>query len=81
MFANARIIRFSPLKEITKKHFYNLFDVNVKGALFSVQKALPIFRDGGSIILNASIDESKVSEGLTVYSATKAAIRSFARTW
>ena len=49
LFANAGIIRFIPLKEITKEHFYNLFDVNVKGALFSVQKALPIFRDGGYI--------------------------------
>src|SRR3954465_9909867 len=81
LFANAGIIRFVPLAEITEEHFYNLIDVNIKGVLFSVQKALPIFRNGGSIILNASIGASKVSERLTVYNATKAAVRSFARTW
>jgi NAD(P)-dependent dehydrogenase (short-subunit alcohol dehydrogenase family) len=81
LFANAGIIRYVPLVEIFQEHFYNLFDVNVKGVLFTVQKALPIFRDGGSIILNASIGVSKASEGLTVYSASKAAVHSFARTW
>ena len=81
LFANAGIIRYVPLAEISQEHFYNLFDVNVKGVLFTVQKALPIFRDGGSIILNASIGASKASEGLIVYSASKAAVRSFARTW
>src|SRR5215212_6538875 len=81
LFANAGIIRYAPLGEISEQHFYNLIDVNVKGLLFTVQKALPIFRDGGSIILNASIGASKAGEGLSVYSATKAAIRSFARTW
>ena len=81
LFANAGIIRYAPLGEISEQHFYNLIDVNVKGLLFTVQKALPIFRDGGSIILNAPIGASKAGEGLSVYSATKAAIRSFARTW
>jgi NADP-dependent 3-hydroxy acid dehydrogenase YdfG len=68
LFANAGIIRFAPLGEISEQHFYNLIDVNVKGLLFTVQKALPIFRDGdgGSIILNASIDATKPSEGLCV---------------
>ena len=72
LFPNAGIIRYVPLIEISQEHFYNLFDVNVKGVLFTVQKALRIFRDGGSIILNASIGASKASEGLTVYSASKA---------
>jgi NAD(P)-dependent dehydrogenase (short-subunit alcohol dehydrogenase family) len=57
------------------------FDINVKGVLFTVQKALPLFQDGGSIILNASIGAFKGVEALSVYNATKAAIRSFARTW
>ena len=81
LFPNAGIIRYVPLIEISQEHFYNLFDVNVKGVLFTVQKALRIFQDGGSMILNASIGASKASEGLTVYSASKAAVRSFARTW
>ncbi|MGA9154122.1 MAG: SDR family oxidoreductase [Candidatus Nitrosopolaris sp.] len=67
--------------KISEEHFDKLFSINVKGLLFTVQKALPIFRDGGSIILNASIGASKGGEGLSVYHATKAAIRSFARSW
>jgi NAD(P)-dependent dehydrogenase (short-subunit alcohol dehydrogenase family) len=58
-----------------------VFDINVKGLLFTVQKALPLFTDGGSIILNASIVASKGLEAISVYSATKAAVRSFARCW
>jgi NAD(P)-dependent dehydrogenase (short-subunit alcohol dehydrogenase family) len=58
-----------------------MFDINVKGVLFTVQKALPLFQDGGSIILNASIVASKGLPAMSVYSATKAAVRSFARTW
>jgi NAD(P)-dependent dehydrogenase (short-subunit alcohol dehydrogenase family) len=81
LFANAGIIRYASLGEISEQHFYTLIDVNVKGLLFTVQKALPIFRDGSSIILNASIGATKPSEGLSVYGATKAAVRSFARTW
>ncbi len=67
--------------KISEEHFDKTFGVNVKGVLFSVQKALPLFQDGGSIILNASIAASKGVESFSVYSATKAAIRSFARTW
>src|SRR6202011_591587 len=66
---------------ITEEDFAKVFNINVKGLLFTVQKALPLFRDGGSIILNASIVASKGLEALSVYSATKAAVRSFARTW
>ena len=66
---------------ITEAHFDKTFSVNVKGLLFTVQKALPLFQDGGSIILNASIGGSKGVEGLSVNHATKAAIRSFARSW
>src|SRR6187200_781984 len=83
LFANAGIGEFAPLGEITEAHFDKTFGINVKGLLFSVQKALPLFQDdgGSSIILNASIAVSKGVEALSVYNATKAAIRSFARTW
>jgi NAD(P)-dependent dehydrogenase (short-subunit alcohol dehydrogenase family) len=81
LFANAGIIELASLGSITESHFAKIFSINVKGLLFTVQKALPLFRDGGSIILTASIAGSKGYEGSTVYSATKAAIRSFARSW
>ena len=81
LFANAGIIGAAPLGEISEEHFDKTFGVNVKGLLFTVQKALPLFQDGGSIILNASVAASKGFEATSVYSATKAAIRSFARTW
>ena len=81
LFANAGIGEFVPLGEISEEHFDKIFGVNVKGLLFTVQKALPLFQDGGSIILNASINASKGIEASSVYSATKAAVRSFARTW
>jgi NAD(P)-dependent dehydrogenase (short-subunit alcohol dehydrogenase family) len=81
LFANAGIIGLLPLGSITEDHFDKIFSVNVKGLLFTVQKALPLFQNGGSIILITSIAGSKGFEGLSVYSATKAAIRSFARTW
>jgi NAD(P)-dependent dehydrogenase (short-subunit alcohol dehydrogenase family) len=81
LFANAGIIELAPLGSIIESHFDKIFNINVKGLLFTVQKALPLFQDGGSIILNASINSSKGIETSTVYSATKAAIRSFARTW
>ena len=82
LFANAGIAQFAPLGEITEEHFDKIFRINVKGLLFTVQKALPLFQEGGgSIILNASIGSSKGFEETSVYSATKAAIRSFARTW
>jgi NAD(P)-dependent dehydrogenase (short-subunit alcohol dehydrogenase family) len=82
LFANAGIDEFAPLGAITESHFDKIFSVNVKGLLFTVQKGLPLFQDGGgSIILTASAGGSKGIEGYSVYHATKAAIRSFARTW
>jgi len=81
VFANAAGGSLAPLGAITEEHFDTTFSSNVKGLLFTVQKALPLLRDGGSIILNASIAGSKGLEGFSVYSATKAAVRSFARSW
>ena len=82
LFANAGVGELVPLEAITEAHFDKTFNINVKGLLFTVQKALPLFQDGGgSIILNASIAASKGIEASSVYNATKAAIRSFARTW
>jgi NAD(P)-dependent dehydrogenase (short-subunit alcohol dehydrogenase family) len=81
VFANAGIGAFAPLGAIEESHYNLIFDVNVKGVLFTVQKALPLLRDGGSIILNASIVSYKGMPAFSVYSATKAAVRSFARTW
>jgi len=81
LFANAGIGDFVPLGSITEESFDKTFGINVKGLVFTVQKALPLFQDGGSIILNASVAGSKGIEAFSVYSATKAAVRSFARTW
>ena len=81
LFANAGGGELAPLGDISEEHFDKAFRVNVKGLLFTVQKALPLFRDGGSIILNASIAGSKGMEAFSVYSAAKAAVRSFARSW
>src|SRR5271168_1408456 len=81
VFANAGVGEFVATDAMTEAHFDMTFDVNVKGLLFSVQKALPLFNDGGSIILNASIAGSKGVPAFSVYSATKAAVRSFARSW
>src|SRR5919106_146254 len=81
LFANAGVGELVPLGAITEAHFDKTFGINVKGLLFTVQKALPLFQDGGSIILNASIAASKGMEAFSVYSATKAAVRSFARCW
>ena len=81
LFANAGVPALAPLGEITEEHFEKVFHINVKGLLFTVQKALPLFTDGGSIILNASIVASKGLESISVYSASKAAVRSFARCW
>jgi NAD(P)-dependent dehydrogenase (short-subunit alcohol dehydrogenase family) len=80
VFANAGVSRYAPLGEITEELYDSIFDINVKGLLFTVQKALPLLRDGGSIILT-SIVASKGLGSNSVYSATKAAVRSFARTW
>ncbi len=81
LFANAGLGESAPLEAITEAHFNKIFSVNVKGLLFTVQKALPLFQGGGSIILNASTAGSKASTGFSVYGATKAAVRSFARSW
>ena len=81
VFANAGGLKVAPLGKITEEHFDSLFDGNVKGLLFTVQKALPLMPDGASIILSASIAAGKGFPDWSVYSATKAAVRSFARTW
>ena len=81
VFANAGVATFAQFGQITEEHFDSIFNVNVRGTLFTVQKALPLMPDGASIILNASIVASKGLGMNSVYSATKAAIRSFARTW
>ena len=81
VFANAGIAKYAAIGEITEELYHSIFDINVKGLLFTVQKALPLLSDGASIILNASIVASKGLPSNSVYSATKAAVRSFARTW
>jgi NAD(P)-dependent dehydrogenase (short-subunit alcohol dehydrogenase family) len=81
VFANAGTARYAPLGKITEELYESIFNTNVKGLVFTVQKALPLLSDGGSIILNASIVGSKGLPANSVYSATKAAVRSFARTW
>jgi NAD(P)-dependent dehydrogenase (short-subunit alcohol dehydrogenase family) len=81
VFANAGVAKFSPLGKITEELYDSIFSINVKGLLFTVQKALPLLPDGASIILNASIVATKGLPANSVYSATKAAVRSFARTW
>jgi NAD(P)-dependent dehydrogenase (short-subunit alcohol dehydrogenase family) len=81
VFANAGVAEFAPLGEITEEHFDKLFDINVKGTLFTVQKALSLLNDGGSIILNGSVASVKGTHAFSVYGATKAALRSFVRTW
>jgi NAD(P)-dependent dehydrogenase (short-subunit alcohol dehydrogenase family) len=81
IFANAGVAQLAPFGTVNDK-FYDLhFDVNVKGMFFAVQKALPLMKDGGAIILTGSIADVKGFPDISVYSATKAAVRSFARTW
>jgi len=81
VFANAGFARFAPLDKITEEHYDLIFNANVKGVIFTVQKALPLIPDGGSIILNASIVATKGFADWSMYSAAKAAVRSLARTW
>jgi NAD(P)-dependent dehydrogenase (short-subunit alcohol dehydrogenase family) len=81
LFANAGLGEFSPLETISEAHIDKMFNINVKGLVFTVQKALPLFKDGGSMILSASIAAYKPTDGFSIYSATKAAVRSFARSW
>lgn len=79
--ANAGVGEFVSFDKLTEEHFDRLFDINVKGAVFTVQKALPLLVDGGSVILIGSVASVKGTSSFGVYSATKAALRSFARTW
>src|SRR5260370_785036 len=81
VFANAGVVTKAPLGSLTEEHVENQLDVNVKGVIWTVQKALPLMGPGGSIILNASIVASKGWADWSVYSASKAAVRNFARTW
>ena len=81
LFASAGQGELAKLEEVTEGHFDKTFDLNVRGTLFTVQKALPLFNDNGSIFLNGSIASIKGFPAFGVYSASKAAVRSFARTW
>ncbi|ATQ68634.1 MULTISPECIES: glucose 1-dehydrogenase [Methylosinus] len=81
LFANAGLARLAPLEAVDEAHFDLLFGVNVKGLLFTVQKALPLFSAGGAIVLNSSVANTKGMPAFGVYSATKAAVRSFVRSW
>ena len=81
LFANAGAGTIAPLEVATEAHFDQTFDVNVKGMFFTVQKALPLFNDGGSIILNSSVSNVLGLPGFTAYAASKAAVRNFARGW
>ena len=81
VFANAGAAKYAPFGTITEELYDSIFNINVKGLLFTVQKALPLLTDGASVILNASVVGSKGLSANSVYSATKAAVRSFARTW
>ncbi|HEY3653683.1 MAG TPA: SDR family oxidoreductase [Steroidobacteraceae bacterium] len=81
VFANAGFGEFLPLGKITEEHFDKLFNTNVKGTLFTIQKALPLLNDGASVILTGSVGSVKGTAGFWVYGATKAAIRNFVRAW
>ena len=81
VFANAGFGEFATLDSVTEEHFDRLFNINVKGALFTVQKALPLLNAGGSIIVTGSVASAKGTPGFWVYGATKAAIRNFVRAW
>ena len=81
LFASAGQGEFAKLEEVTEEHFDKTFDLNVRGTLFTVQKALPLFNDGGSIFMTGSNAAAKGFPGFGVYAASKLALRSFARTW
>lgn len=81
VFANAGLGELAPLEDVTEEHFDRIFDINVKGTLFTVQKALPLLNDGGSVILTGSVASVKGSPAFAVYGASKAAIRNFVRGW
>src|ERR1700712_4030382 len=81
LFANAGAGTVAPPAAATEAHFDQTFDVNVKGLFFTVQKALPLFKDGGSIILNSSVSNVMGLPAFSTYAASKAAVRSFSRSW
>ena len=81
LFASAGFGEFAPIGSISEKHFDDTFNTNVRGTLFTVQKALPLFNDGGAIVMNGSAAGIKGTPAFGVYAASKAAVRSFARTW
>jgi NAD(P)-dependent dehydrogenase (short-subunit alcohol dehydrogenase family) len=81
LFANASIASLVPLEQVTEEHFDTLFCVNVRGTLFTVQKALPLLNNGASVIVNGSTNADVGDAALGVYAATKAAVRSLVRTW
>jgi NAD(P)-dependent dehydrogenase (short-subunit alcohol dehydrogenase family) len=80
LFVNAGVAKFAPLADTSENLYDEQFDINIKGAYFTIQKALPLLNDGASIILNTSVADSKGNAGASAYSATKAALRSLART-
>jgi NAD(P)-dependent dehydrogenase (short-subunit alcohol dehydrogenase family) len=80
LFVNAGVAKFAPLAETSESTYDEQFDINIKGAYFTIQKAVPLLNDGASIILNTSVADIKGNEGTSAYSATKAALRSIART-
>src|ERR1700733_8155137 len=80
LFVNAGVAKFAPLAETSESVFDEQYDINIKGAYFTIQKALPFLNDGASIILNTSVADSTGTVGASAYSATKAAMRSLART-
>ncbi|HEV2961561.1 MAG TPA: SDR family oxidoreductase [Candidatus Angelobacter sp.] len=80
LFVNAGVAKFAPLAETSESTYDEQFDINIKGAYFTIQKALPLLNDGASIILNTSVANTKGTAGTSAYSATKAALRSLART-
>lgn len=81
LFANAGVGEFAPLEKVTEEHFDKIFNINVRGTLFTVQKALPLLNDGGSIILTGSVASTKGTSAFGVYGASKAAIRNLVRAW
>jgi NAD(P)-dependent dehydrogenase (short-subunit alcohol dehydrogenase family) len=81
VFANAGVLEFAPLGKVTEEHFDKIFNINVRGTLFTVQKALPLLNNGGSIILTGSVASVKGTPASGVYGASKAAIRNFVRAW
>jgi NAD(P)-dependent dehydrogenase (short-subunit alcohol dehydrogenase family) len=81
LFANAATASFAMLEQVTEEHFDRIFDVNVRGTLFTVQKALPLLNDGASVIVNSSVRADDGVEAFGTYAASKAAVRSYTRTW